>query len=245
MHKIANTSELQSELRRLLAYAQSQHPSRVALASACQELGERVAGQREAAAPSTFRYVPPQARDKAPVDPEGTDVAAWTYEVPDTRGRIIYYAIAFVGKQSKPIWHHSFGTRENDRDNAIRELIESRKERIKSKEKEREEKRSFKTDLFMGDILYSSWGYEQTNVDWYEVIEVTGPQSVIIREIGAKVVRSDSVGNDYVAGVPGNYIGPEMKKRVARGDTIKITSFASASKWDGKPRYQTGGHGGH
>jgi|GEM_PF-909000 hypothetical protein len=244
MQKIANTSELQRELRRLLSYAQSQRPSRLQLASACQDLSERVAGQHEARIAPT-RYLPPQARDTEPVDPQGTDVSAWTYDGTDKTGRVIYYAIAFVGKQSKPIWHHSFGTRAHERDEAIQKLIDSRKARMKVKEEEQAEKRKFSTDLFMGDILYTSWGYDQTNVDWYEVVEVTGPQSVIIREIGATTRRTDSAGNDYMMPTPGDYIGPEMKKRVSPGNSIKITSFAYAHKWDGKPKYETGAHGGH
>lgn len=43
MRKIANTSELQSELRRLLAYAQSERPSRRRIASALEDLSLRLA----------------------------------------------------------------------------------------------------------------------------------------------------------------------------------------------------------
>lgn len=43
MDKIATATELQSELRRLLAYAQSHQPSRVVFARALSDLSERVA----------------------------------------------------------------------------------------------------------------------------------------------------------------------------------------------------------
>jgi hypothetical protein len=43
MHRIANTTELQSELRRLIAYAESPQPSRERLAAALNDLSERVA----------------------------------------------------------------------------------------------------------------------------------------------------------------------------------------------------------
>lgn len=42
MRKIANTSELQTELRRLLSYAQSERPSRMRLATALLELSSRL-----------------------------------------------------------------------------------------------------------------------------------------------------------------------------------------------------------
>ena len=34
----------------------------------------------------------------------------------------------------------------------------------------------------VGDILYNSWGYNQTNVDWYQVIKVK-PKSIVIHPI--------------------------------------------------------------
>jgi hypothetical protein len=47
MKKIANTTELQTELQRLLAYSQSELPSRAVLASELQALSERVAGDNK------------------------------------------------------------------------------------------------------------------------------------------------------------------------------------------------------
>lgn len=45
MHKVADTDELQRELRRILAYAQTERPSRARLANELSSLGRRVAGQ--------------------------------------------------------------------------------------------------------------------------------------------------------------------------------------------------------
>ena len=32
----------------------------------------------------------------------------------------------------------------------------------------------FRRSLRVGDILYSSWGWEQTNIDFYQVIAIRG-----------------------------------------------------------------------
>jgi hypothetical protein len=45
MKKIASPADLQTELRRLLAYTQSEQPSRVKIAAALRELAERVAAK--------------------------------------------------------------------------------------------------------------------------------------------------------------------------------------------------------
>lgn len=39
----------------------------------------------------------------------------------------------------------------------------------------------------VGDIFEMSWGYDQTNVDYFQVVSVTG-KGVYVREIGAKTV---------------------------------------------------------
>ena len=43
MDRIATATELQAELRQLLAYAQTPHPSRIFLARSLVQLGQRVA----------------------------------------------------------------------------------------------------------------------------------------------------------------------------------------------------------
>jgi len=40
-----------------------------------------------------------------------------------------------------------------------------------------------------GTIFYSSWGYEQTNVSFYQVVKLSGKASVIIREIWVKLQK--------------------------------------------------------
>lgn len=55
MRKIANTAELQSELQRILAYAESSLPSREVLAADLRSLGERVAGTLQKMAGRGFR----------------------------------------------------------------------------------------------------------------------------------------------------------------------------------------------
>jgi hypothetical protein len=44
-------------------------------------------------------------------------------------------------------------------------------------------------ELKPGDILYTSWGYEQTNVEWFKVYEIRGKQYFYIKQIGSKAVE--------------------------------------------------------
>jgi len=187
-------------------------------------------------------YLPPEIRGTDPnVDPQGTDVAAWTWE---SNGKL--YGIAFQGNSNKPLWNFVFRT-EAQRDRRIQETITSRKRALELKAQRQKEKSEFEHGLSVGDILYSSWGYDQTNIDFYQVTAVRG-KMVEIRKIGGKIVRQ-SRGVDYVVAVPNNFIGKPLRKkptgRKGEKPKVKITSYSWASLWDGKPLYQTAAGFGH
>ena len=98
----------------------------------------------------------------------------------------------------------------------------------------------------VGMILVSSWGYDQTNVDFYEISRVLNSM-VEIREIDKKFVKQGR-GVDYVVPIPGKFIGSPLRKRVGYYDgqiTVKINSYSSAYQWDGKPESQTSAGYGH
>ena len=172
------------------------------------------------------------------INPEGTDAVVYTYE--DAKG--ILYGMAFAGKAAKPMWHFRFKN-EADRQRRVDETVSDLKERAEAVEKRRKERLEYKHDLKVGDVMVSSWGYDQTNVDFYQVTAV-GDRTVKIREIGGKMVGG-SGGTDYVVPVPGSFAGPEMTKVVGTGGSVRIESYAWASKWDGKPQYQTAAGFGH
>ncbi|WP_407226574.1 hypothetical protein [Enterobacter roggenkampii] len=45
--------------------------------------------------------------------------------------------------------------------------------------------------ISVNDVFYSCWGYEQTNINFYQVVQVRGKQTVLLREIRAEII-SDS-----------------------------------------------------
>lgn len=95
----------------------------------------------------------------------------------------------------------------------------------------------------VGTIFYSSWGYDQTNVDFYEVVALT-PKGVKVKGI-SKRLADDGSG---VVAIPGSFKadGPGDQKRLQtyefRGEKqvyFNLTSYSSGSLWDGKPKYDT------
>ena len=105
----------------------------------------------------------------------------------------------------------------------------------------------------IGDILYSSWGYDQTNIDFYEVVGITA-KSVKIRRLHTMnpPLRTSVEVNSFterVEPVPGDFASEPMTKRVRPGNdgrgSVKISSYAYAYYWDGSPKYQTAWGYGH
>ena len=91
-----------------------------------------------------------------------------------------------------------------------------------------------------GDIVYISWGYDQTNVDFYEGIDKSGKATFTLNEIGKKLdPERDDEYADYVLPVPEKKIGEPFKKRLNKNGDFKIHSFAWTSAWNGESKYET------
>jgi len=88
----------------------------------------------------------------------------------------------------------------------------------------------------VGTIFVSTWGYDQTNVDYYEVTRST-TSSVWVRPLAQVQMDAPAYMQERVAPLPLTYIGPERMHRVRwSGDHVYFSpsSSASASVWDGE-----------
>lgn len=151
-------------------------------------------------------------------------------------------AIFYKGKSAKHVFYNRFRT-EEDMKKKINSTISSLMA-WEDRKIERKEARKQPHALKLGDILYSSWGYEQTNIDFYQVTKVVSDHSVRVRGIHQTIERSEG-HSDYVVPVRDSFKGSEELKRVQQGNYIRITSYANASPWDGRPKYQTALGWGH
>lgn len=52
---------------------------------------------------------------------------------------------------------------------------------------------SNKFGVQVGDIFSASWGYEQTNVDFFQVVALVGASSVRVREVCPQMVKEEAV----------------------------------------------------
>lgn len=110
------------------------------------------------------------------------------------------------------------------------------------------------TTIEPGAILYSSWGYDQTNVDYYMVTRTTKASAWIVP---MRHVETPSEGYSPMSGNTTPLepmatewtwengerverpIVPEMHRirRSDYGDRLTLTSYSSARPWDGRSLY--------
>jgi len=148
-------------------------------------------------------------------------------------------AIAYHGKAERHDFWFNFKD-EARRERKIREHFEWRRAHAKRQAERRAEKAAARAKghgCEVGHIFYSSWGYEQTNIDWYEVIALVGKSSVKVRKISA-VIDHDMHDQGSCSPRAGAFVGPEMVKRIDRDGSVsfKVASYAHAFLWDGKPK---------
>lgn len=152
-----------------------------------------------------------------------------------------FAVVAVTSKAKKPFVWENYRSEEN-RDRRVGEILKNWNDEIVRKRQRKEEKQ-YKGGLNVGDILYTSWGYDQTNVEFFQVVGVPSPSMVEIRGISGKRASSDRVVAD-----PNSFIGPVLRKRPqGNGDKlyVKLDSVRTAWLWDGKPRYKTPSGMGH
>jgi hypothetical protein len=141
-------------------------------------------------------------------------------------------ATIFVGKQTKPIADYWYGSDEK-RTTAVGQAFESRRKSMAFKAETAAKRKAFVNSYKVGDLFKRSWGYDQTNVNYYEVIEVKG-KFVWVRE-----VKQEYVETGFMCGKTGPLVGQflekaEPKKCLAQENGIKVSDYGWASYCPGK-----------
>lgn len=141
-------------------------------------------------------------------------------------------AMVFGGKRAKPDWNFRFKNAEK-----MEAKIEQWIEREVANDQSRKEARVVRNSghtLKVGDVLHASWGYEQTNATFYQIVGVPSKCFVMAREIGYTTVRENG-SMTYVVPVKDSFKDDEAKRfKASPGNAIRIESYMHMSKteWD-------------
>ena len=182
-------------------------------------------------------YIP-----KNSIEIKNGDAVAYTYSMD---GKPI--AMGFYGKTKKPIFHYRFKSPEKMQE-YIEKFFSDRKEHFVRKAEAKAKRLSAGQEMAnnakVGDIYSSMWGYDQTNIDFYQIVAKKGKMSFMLQKIGSIVSSNNGYGAEYVMPNPEHTKGEPMLKRMTEYG-FNINSFATASPWDGKEEEQTAYGYGH
>lgn len=142
-------------------------------------------------------------------------------------------AAGFSGKRGKPDWYYRF------KDEArMQQHVEAWLQRLRDGEQWKAQRRAEAKmkaveghGCAVGDVFVCSWGYEQTNVDYYEVTALHGRTMATVRRIACQSEDTGYMQGESVP-APGRFLEQHepQRVRIAPGSppSFRAHSFAGA-----------------
>jgi hypothetical protein len=178
-------------------------------------------------------------RERATVLPNGLKVLRET----SLKGRPT--AMVWRPKASKPYVNYGFPTVER-REEYIARLVEVYDAQMVRKAERKVAARGTPEQVDavkLGDVFEWSWGYDQTNLDYFQVVEKRG-RSVVVRELAQSTVAgSEGFMSDTRLPLPGQFLEGTQAKTLTKlvqfsdGKPYLAMEFGWCDLWDGSAHY--------
>jgi hypothetical protein len=189
-----------------------------------------------------FRYKPPNSQEiKHP------DGLATVYVSDASNGKPKFTALAYMGTAGRSSFYESYRTAEA-RDKRVADFfagLTSWNERKAARKAERSKPHGLK----VGDIIVNSWGYDQSNIDFYAVVKSSA------NYVWLHPVAQDGRETGFMCGYtwPSDPIRICPKKledgtdaepvkhgaSTCNGSDYVSMKYGSGHKWDGKPEHNS------
>lgn len=123
----------------------------------------------------------------------------------------------------------------------IASMLKRQEQKIAARATAKVEAKAQAATVKVGDIFVSSWGYEQTNVDFYRVVKLIGTQSMLVQKLTTATVEGSTQSHGMacmvVAGAGTVYEPFKARLNAYGGFKVNGSSYQTAHKWDGRPQY--------
>lgn len=185
-------------------------------------------------AKEVFRYIPKGA---VKIADKNSDAVAYCYPAQNGQPAVRI----FYGKQGKPALACYFvdfksKTAQQQRADKIASYFASRQAWAKAKADRAAKRKAQGRGVEVGQYMVASWGYDQTNVDFYRVVNLIGRTMAEVVKVGAISVSAD--GNMCGKVIPAEEIPAGAKPfRVVVKDGRATIRGQFAKVWDGMPEY--------
>lgn len=94
-------------------------------------------------------------------------------------------------------------------------------------------------DSPVGTILYTSWGYDQTNIDFYQITQRRGQSTLVLQKLQT---NEETIAwcESKVTPRAGEFTNdPAITCRVNKYGKASVAKYASLHLWDGQPKHAT------
>lgn len=150
----------------------------------------------------------------------------YTFES-DYKGSIVPKALGFFGRTIKPTFHYRFKDAQ-ERDEYVEKFFQGIKRRNEIKAERKSKQNGLKAEMAekikIGTILHGSWGYEQTNPEFYQVIARPTRFKAVIQPIKHETVPGTEDYNAcMVRPIKDAFVGsPETKLIQSNGISFSL-----------------------
>lgn len=149
------------------------------------------------------------------------------------------HLIIFKGSSSKQFACRTFNDTANQA-STVAYYEKMATEELEARQKAQSMKASDKVAI--GDILYDSWGYSMTIVDFYQVVGFKGQKTIVVKGLDTMTVSGDAGWSGTKSAVKdaftsANEYSLRLDKYGYFRGTLQGREGSSAAIWDGKPKY--------
>ena len=140
-----------------------------------------------------------------------------------------FWLVAFRGRAQKPAMNYIYPTEER-RAKAMEGFFADVRAAEAFKARQAAERKAAERGLEVGDVLRCSWGWEQTNVDFYQVNSLVGKKSVELRAIAQQSEETGFMQGKCVP-IPNAFKGAPFRRQ-ARNGGVRINSYSHAFRME-------------
>lgn len=137
-------------------------------------------------------------------------------------------AICYTGKRQKSDWHFSFLSLAS-LEERVRQTITGLQE-SQERKKQRAVERNAPHNLAVGVLMVASWGWEQTNIEYFQVTKIVSKSFIEVTPIGQTKTYDNAMSGDCLP-LLGSFIGEPIKRKVSMiggRPYVKLDSYKSA-----------------
>lgn len=178
-------------------------------------------------------YVPKGARQ---FRDRNSSAVVYAYESEKPDGGKRYHLIAFHGRAQKPDFNYWYSSAEKRQAKAEGHFKAWQANEAQKRERAAKAKAGAAMhDVKVGDVFRCSWGYDQTNIDYYQCVKLIGKTMMEVRQIACEREALQCYDQYKVVPAQNVFIGKAERKKIQvwNGNPyFSAYSFASAYRMD-------------